>query len=135
MNRLPGRVLGVESSDGIALVEVACGSLCLAALLLAADELPPAGTDVTLAFKETEVALAKDLSGRISLRNRLPGRVLRVESGALLARVTLEIEGHTVEAIITARSASLLELAPGDQVLGLVKANEMTICERAWSDR
>ena len=30
------------------------------------------GNQVTLLFKETEIALAKDLGGQISLRNRMP---------------------------------------------------------------
>jgi molybdate transport system regulatory protein len=82
---------------------------------------------VTLLFKETEVALAKNLSGLISMRNRIPGRVKTIERGQLLTKVTLDADGHTVESIITTRASHALALAIGDAVEGLVKSNEMTV--------
>ena len=82
---------------------------------------------VTLLFKETEVALAKNLAGLISLRNRLPAIVTAIERGTILTRVTLDFNGHAFESIITTRSSHVLELAVGDAVEALVKANEMTV--------
>jgi molybdopterin-binding protein len=63
----------------------------------------------------------------ISLRNRIPARVVTVERGRLLTRIALDAGGHVIESVITTRSSHLLELAAGDTVEALVKANEMSV--------
>jgi molybdate transport system regulatory protein len=130
MNRLPGQIAGVEAVGSIALVEVAVRARRYTATLIGAgSELAswPEGMPVTLLFKETEVALAKNLSGLISMRNRIPARIAAIERGQLLTRVTLDADGHTIESIITTRSSHSLALAVGDMVEGLVKSNEMNV--------
>jgi molybdate transport system regulatory protein len=130
MNRLPGRVSAVEVFGSIALVEVAVGAHRFSATLLGAgDEVTAWSVDmpVALLFKETEVALAKNLSGLISLRNRIPAIVRSVERGQVLTKVGLDIDGYPLTSVITTKSSHLLQLAVGDEVEGLVKANEMSI--------
>jgi molybdate transport system regulatory protein len=130
MNRLPGEIAQVETHGSIALVDVTVGEWRFTATLVgASDEVAtwPAGMPVTLLFKETEVALAKNLSGLISMRNRLPATVTAIERGQLLTKVTLAVGGDTVVSIVTTRSSHALALAVGDAVEGLVKANEMTV--------
>jgi molybdate transport system regulatory protein len=132
MNRLPGKISAIEIFGSIALVEVAVGVYRFTATLIGVgEEASEWATDmpVTLLFKETEVSLAKNLSGLISLRNRIPAVVTSVERGRLLTKVELQIDGHALVSVITTRSSHLLQLAVGDQVEGLVKANEMSL---AW---
>jgi molybdate transport system regulatory protein len=130
MNRLPACIALVQTHGSVALVEADLGGHKLIATLIGAGEEAAAWTDgmpVTLLFKETEVSLAKNLSGLISLRNRLPCTVTAIERGTLLTRVTLDVEGHAVESIITTRSSHVLSLAIGDAVEALIKANEMSV--------
>lgn len=130
MNRLPGRISHIETAGSIALVDVMVGERRFTATLIGAgDEVAswPQGMPVTLLFKETEVSLAKNLSGLISMRNRIPAIVAAIEHGRLLTKVTLDTDGHPIESVITTRSAQALGLAVGDAVEGLVKANEMTL--------
>lgn len=127
MNRLRGTISAVESAGHVRLVDVNVNDTTFSAILLEATERLHPGAAVTLAFKETEVSLAKNLSGLISLRNRLPARVRAVEKGQVLAKVTLDYQGVDVVSIITTRSAERLDLKAGDAVEALVKANEMTI--------
>jgi len=82
---------------------------------------------VALLFKETEVSLAKNLSGLISMRNRMPCTVTGIDRGKLLTKVSLDFNGHAITSVITTRSSHALSLAVGESVEGLVKANEMTI--------
>jgi molybdate transport system regulatory protein len=134
MNRLPGQISRVEAVGSIALVEVAVGERRYTATLIGAGEEVaswPNGMSVTLLFKETEVSLAKNLSGLISMRNRIPAQVTAIERGQLLTKVTLDADGHKVESIITTRSSHSLGLAVGDTVEGLVKSNEMTLVPEA----
>lgn len=134
MNRLPGRITMVEVHGSIALVEAAVGEHRFTATLIGAgDEVAawPAGMPVTLLFKETEVSLAKNLSGLISMRNRMQCTITAIERGKLLTRVTLDFGGHSIESVITTRSSHALSLTVGDTVEGLVKANEMTLLPEA----
>lgn len=130
MNRLSGNIHAIDVHGSIALVDVDVGAHRFTATLIGASEEAAGwtpGAPVTLLFKETEVSLAKNLSGMISMRNRLPCTVTAIERGRLLARVTLDFEGRKVESVITTRSTLALGLAVGDTVEGLVKANEMTL--------
>lgn len=130
MNRLPGTIAAVEVHGSIALVEAAVGEHRFTATLIGAGDEVAAwtvGMPVTLLFKETEVSLAKNLSGLISMRNRIPVTVTAIERGRLLTKVTLDFNGHAIESVITTRSSHALALAVGDSVEGLVKANEMTL--------
>ncbi|GAB3553919.1 hypothetical protein GCM10027343_41250 [Noviherbaspirillum agri] len=130
MNHLPGIISNVEVHGSIALVEAAVGKHKLAATLIGAGEEVQtwqSGMPVALLFKETEVSLAKNLSGLISMRNRMPCTVTAIERGKLLTKVSLDFNGHAITSVITTRSSHALELAVGDVVEGLVKANEMTI--------
>lgn len=130
MNRLPGKITAVAAHGSIALVDAEVDGQCLTATLIGVgNEVAswPAGMPATLMFKETEVALAKELSGLISLRNRLPATVTAIEHGTLLSRVVLDFNGHAFESIITTRSSQALSLAVGDQVEALIKANEMSV--------
>jgi molybdate transport system regulatory protein len=134
MNRLSGQITSVEAVGSIALIEVAVGERRYTATLVGAGEEVaswPNGMAVTLLFKETEVSLAKNLSGLISMRNRIPAQVAAIERGQLLTKVTLDADGHSIESIITTRSSHSLALAIGDAVEGLVKSNEMSLVPEA----
>jgi molybdate transport system regulatory protein len=130
MNRLPGIIAAIETCGSIVLVDVDAVGLKLTATLVGAGAQAEAwrpGTAVTLLFAETEVALAKNLSGLISMRNRLPGRIVALERGTVLTRVTLDVYGHRVVSVITTRSSRTMALQEGDGVEALVKANEMGV--------
>lgn len=132
MNRLHGIIAFVESADHLSLVDVEVAGDLFTAILM---ETPASaawlkiGHPVAVLFKETEVSLAKNLSGQISLRNRMAARVEAIRKGKLLAEVRLDYRGHTVVSVITTRSVERLKLVPGDAVEGLVKANEVTLLE------
>lgn len=130
MNRLSGHILACEIAGSLALVDVAVGDEHFTAMLLgidADDGRWQPGTAVMLTFKETEVALAKNLSGAISMRNRLKGVVTRIETGRLLSKVVFDMDGVAISSVITTRSLQALQLGQGDVVEGLVKSNEMSV--------
>lgn len=130
MNRVAGKIAAVETCGSVTLVDVKVGPRNYSATILGNGEATAAwevGTSVALLFKETEVALAKNLIGMISLRNRFTGLVKTVESGQVLTKVSFEADGDIITSLITTRSAQTMQIAIGDVVEGLVKANEMTL--------
>jgi molybdate transport system regulatory protein len=132
MNRIAGTIAAIESCGSVMLVDVQVGSQRYSATILGSGEMAVSwniGTPVILLFKETEVALAKNLSGMISLRNRFKGVVSAMESGQVLTKVSFVADGEIVTSIITTRSAQAMQIALGDAV----KANEMTLIAQAVS--
>ncbi len=132
MNRLKGHITAIQSSGELSLVDIAYNQTHLTAFMLGkADEHPEVtvGQDIWVLFKESEVAIAKDFSGAISLRNRLEGRIEKIVVGDLLAEVTLKVGEDTIVSIISRRACDAIKLEVGDHVTALVKANEMTLME------
>jgi len=132
MNRLLGTIATIESNDHLSLVDVMVGQDTYTAMLLETPQTAPhlkVGKTVAVLFKETEVSLAKNLSGNLSLRNRIPGTVRRIRHGDILCEVILDRDGQRLTSIITARAVKRLALQEGDEVEALVKANEVSLAE------
>jgi molybdopterin-binding protein len=64
---------------------------------------------------------------RVSARNRLPGTIVRVRLGGVMAQVTIRVGRQLVEAVITRDSAEEMKLAKGDRVAALVKSTEVMV--------
>jgi molybdate transport system regulatory protein len=132
MNCLKGVISAIDSTDAMSIVDVQVGGDTFSSLMLETprtSHFMVVGKKVTLAFKESEVSISKDLECSISLRNRIKGSVKEVEKGKLLSRIEIDYMGNNVVSIITTRSVTRLGIKTGDLVLGLVKANEMTLME------
>lgn len=132
MNRLQGKIVAVQSSGHLSLVDVDVEGDTFTSIVVETAETAPylaPGNAVLILFKETEVSLAKNLSGSISLRNRMHSVIRSIDQGALLSAVTLDFKGKQIVSVITTRSVERLALRPGDEVEGLVKANELTLME------
>lgn len=132
MNRLHGHIAAFQCNGHLSLVDVTVGGDTFTAILLETPDSSSylkAGTAVALLFKETEVSLAKNLSGLISLRNRFAVTVRAITRGEILSEVALDYKGQPLSCVITTRAVDRLELAVGDTAEALVKANEMSLME------
>ncbi|MFY9152444.1 MAG: TOBE domain-containing protein [Prolixibacteraceae bacterium] len=133
MNKLTGKITQVQVSGAIMLADVEVNGQDFSALLIESSSHPEwlqVGNEVFLVFKETEVSLAKNLSGIISMRNRMNCKVLQVERGGLLSKVSLQFHEYVVTSAITTRSVDSLQLNPGDEVVALVKSNEVSLMKK-----
>ena len=63
----------------------------------------------------------------LSTRNRLTGTITEVVKGEAAAKVSLDVEGNKMVALITRESADELGLEPGKQATALVKATDVMI--------
>jgi molybdate transport system regulatory protein len=130
MNKLTGTITQIQQSGAILLVDVDVDGQSFSALLIESATQPQwlqKGNVVNLVFKETEVSLAKGLSGLISMRNRMMCKVLQVERGGLLSKITLQFQKHTIVSAITTRAVDSLQISVGDEIEALVKANEISL--------
>ena len=114
----------------MSLVDVAVGDDIFTATLLetpASAEYLRIGNNVTLLFKETEISLAKNLSGLISLRNRIAVTIRSIKRGDILSAIELDYGINTLISVITTRAVDRLQLVVDEQVEALIKANEIAL--------
>jgi molybdopterin-binding protein len=77
---------------------------------------------------EKEVVEVKRL--KISARNQLKGKVVKVDKEGLMAKIKVEVTGPvTVTAVISKEAAEDLGLRIGDNVEAIIKATEVIIAK------
>ncbi len=84
---------------------------------------------IELLFKETEVAVAVDFQGEISMSNQIPAIIDSLEKHPVLTILHLRHKAFQIKSIITTASAERLNLQEGSAVTALIKANEISIME------
>jgi molybdate transport system regulatory protein len=132
MNNLQGKITQVQKSGSITLVDVDVDGQQFSAILISSEgeyDWLKISNPISIIFKETEVSLAKGLSGKISLRNRMLCKVQSLVMGQLLSRVELQFLGHPITSVITTRSVVSLDIKAGDEVEALIKANEVALMQ------
>ena len=134
MNKLTGNIILIESSQHMSMVDVDVHGDVFSSIILETPSTAPylkLGTSITLLFKETEVSIAKNLSGLISLRNRVKAIIKKKEESEILTKIILDYKGHEIISFISTRSAQRLSLKDGDEVEWLVKTNEVSLYKEA----
>jgi len=63
----------------------------------------------------------------LSARNHLKGTIDEIQTGDVLAHVTVKVGNDTIESVITRRSAEEMQLKKGDHVTAVVKATEVML--------
>ena len=130
MNTLKGEIASVTVNGSLSLVKVKVGETRLSAIVIdtpeTATHLQP-GNDINLIFKETEVIVGKGTDHVISLQNKMTGKVISIESGDLLSKLTLDTVAGEITPIITTNAVTQLQLKPGTSVTAMVKTNEMML--------
>jgi len=64
---------------------------------------------------------------KISGRNQLVGRIIKLQTVGLLTKVVLDVGGQSVTSIITSDASRDLELKVGETAAALIKATEVMI--------
>lgn len=130
MNVLNGQIEEIEVSGELSIVRSRVGSVLFSAILIDTPESLPTlkkGEQTRVVFKETEVIIATAEVTGISLRNRLTGKVLSIESDALLSKIQLETEVGKINSIITAQAVKQLGIKKGMEVVAMIKTNEIML--------
>lgn len=130
MNRLSGKIVGIESDKGMSIVDIMTDAGQLSALILETPETVPylkIDKQVFAIFKETEVAIGKGGSENISYLNANDGIVENFNLGDVLAEINLSANHKKVTSIITRRAFRRLDIKKGDKVKWIIKSNEVSI--------
>ncbi len=132
MNRLKGTIQKITSHEGISLVNIEVLNTLFGTVVLDTPQTCNylgLGKSITVAFKETEVAIALPNIGEISMANQLKCKIKSIQNGKILAKIELTCKGETLISIITSNSSKRLNLKENDTVIALIKANEISLIE------
>ncbi len=134
MNKIAGKIKYIESSDSISLLEIdtEIGGMC--AVVVETSETAgylKIGREVYVLFKEIEVSIGKNISGMLSMRNKIPCTVKEIKKGKVLTRLILKCRSKTIKSVITTKSANEMNVNVGDEVIAFIKTNEITLMEKS----
>ena len=82
------------------------------------------------AIRPVDVPVPAQPEMRLSARNQLHATIVTLSHGEVMATVKAVLsDGHSLTAVITKDAAEDLDLAPGDEVLMVVKSTEVMVAK------
>jgi len=132
MNSLQGNITGIEVKGNMSLVTINVANVNFKSIVI---ETPKTvdylieGGEILVLFKETEVIIGLDPEMKISLRNKMIGRITNLKTGSLLAKLNIETDAGNIVSIITANAVKNLGLKTGLEVVAMVKTNEILLAQ------
>ncbi len=133
MNILTGNITHIETSEALSLVKIAVGETVFTSIVIDTPETLDylnIGNEINFYFKETEVIIAKTEDLKISLQNKIPCTISNINEGKILTEIKLKFKQNTFHSIITTTACKQLNLQVNDEVLALVKTNEISIAAK-----
>ena len=125
----------IESVDDLNIVTFVCAEQKLQMVSLELSEEIKSGVEVKLACKPIAIALAKpsmdveSFCSMLSYSNQLKVQINAIERGKLLSSILLKLGSFSLESIMVTEAVERLSLKEGDEVIALIKANELSILE------
>ena len=130
-NQFPGTVTKVAEGavNGIVTIEVNGTPVSATISMNAIRELGlEPGKKAYAVIKATEVMVGRGEHLPLSARNQFPGKVVKVDKGAVNSIVRLEaLGGLTISATISNNAVEELGLAPGQDALAVIKATSVMV--------
>ncbi|AXX92313.1 transporter [Malaciobacter molluscorum LMG 25693] len=128
MNNLEATVSKIDTIDNLNIVEFKFYDVTLSMMSLDLYNIK-VNTDVILTIKASNIAIAKEFQGQISLANSIACKIIQLEIGKLLTSIKLKHKNSTFTSIITSKSAKRMNLALNDNVNAVFKSSELSIKE------
>ena len=130
MNKVSGKIDFIESHENLSIVKIKAGRFIFTTIIIETEESADylvIGGDINLLFKETEVMICGVPCPPISLQNRIEGRIEDIMKGKLLSQVSLKTDIGNIKSIITTNAVRQLDLKLGDEVIAMIKTNEIML--------
>jgi molybdate transport system regulatory protein len=129
MNQIPATVVSIQRHDNLTIVACDAFGIRLQMVALNLEAMVSIQSRVLLGMNATNLLLAKEPTGDLSIPNRMPCRITHVVRGELLCRIGLDFQGIALESLIMAESANAMSLHPDTSIFGLINPNELSIIE------
>ena len=135
MSHLIATIEKIESVGDLNIVTFICANQKLQMVSLELSEAIQPKVKVKLVCKPTAVALAKptidveSFCSMLSYSNQLHVQITSIERGKLLSSILLKLGSFSLESMTSTDAVERLDLKEGDEVIALIKANELSILE------
>lgn len=132
MNSFKGEITNLQTSGELSRVKIQIGSEQLSTIVIGNSESMTylgLGNRIQVIFKETEVIIAKGDTSAVSLQNQIKGQISRINKGDLLSKIEVNTNIGIVKSIITSNAVQQLELKEGEEVIAMIKSNEIMLAE------
>ena len=129
MNRIDAVVTAIESFENITIVSFEAAGQPMRMMALELDKSLIVGSKVTLGAKASNIALAREFNGLLSISNQLKVTIESINNGKLLSSIKFSFAGSLTESIITRESVSRMNLQAGTNIIALIKSSELSILE------
>ncbi|WP_281636491.1 TOBE domain-containing protein [Flavobacterium marginilacus] len=130
MNSLLGNITEIITEGSLSLVKVKVQNSVLTSIVIDTSETASylkTGNNIKLLFKETEVILAKNSTGIISLQNKIDCIVDSFEKGTLLCKIKLRFGSCNIASVITRTAFDQLDIKENDEITAMIKTNEISL--------
>jgi molybdopterin-binding protein len=129
MSQIIATIKNIRNVDSLNIVEFGFYNHTLKMVSLNLSKQISINKKVKLSIKPTNILIAKNLQGEISISNQLKAKIVKVENGELLSSILLKVEDTILESIITVDSSKNMNLVEDEEVLILIKASDLFIQE------
>lgn len=129
MSQLIATIKNIKNIDSLNIVEFGFYNHTLKMVSLNLNKQITINKKVKLSIKPTNILIAKNFQGEISISNQLKAKIVKVENGELLSSILLRVEDTILESIITVDSSKDMNLIEDEEVLILIKASDLFIQE------
>ncbi|HAJ81088.1 MAG: tobe domain protein [Zunongwangia sp.] len=133
MNKLPGKIKHIKNSEYLSEVTIALENNAIFNVFLV--ETPQTASylqleqKINLLFKETEVIISKNLTPDISIQNQLKAEIIEIKPGKILSEIILKSHVGEIKSLLGSTLLQQMNFAESQEVLILVKANEIMLSE------
>ncbi len=128
MNKLSVKVEKIDKNDKLHIVTCKLGCQRIKVVSLELRDTIKIGSTVELSVKSTNISLAKNFIGELSIVNQLTAKVTAIDKGDLLSSVQVELERFSLECLLTVEATLSMGLSVGDDVTVLIKGSEVFVC-------
>lgn len=129
MNKILAQVKVIETLENLTVISFEANGQQLRLMALGLNFELYIGSEVYLGAKSSNISLAKNFHGELSISNQLQCSVTSIEMGTLLCSVTLRFADMTLRSVITKSSAMRMGLEVNDTIIALIKASDLSILE------
>jgi molybdopterin-binding protein len=129
MSQIVAIIKKIDTVDSLNIVQFDFLGINLKMMSLDLNKEIQVGKKVRLGVKSTNICIAKNLIGEISLSNKIIATIQNIQNGELLSSITLKKDDILMESIITLDSSKRMDLKENDEVTLLIKASDLSILE------
>lgn len=129
MNQMIASITEIENVENLHIVTFDFNGTVLKMISLDLHENIVVGKEVALTVKPTHIFLAKNVSGMLSVSNKIPAKILSSENGKLLSSVKVAVKDISLESIMIGDSSRQMDLKVGDDVTIMIAESELSIAK------